>query len=186
MQQNNYAAAAPRPPHYHYEVVDLMTMVQGTGRDKTKLITFIVNGEPEAQARHRYHVRAKGNNGRPVVYDPSSLQKHDFARAVNDAMEEMGIRRPFFKGDYLDTGVIMEADFFDARPRSHFSANGTLKRKRNPEYPKKKDIDNLEKFAMDALQGVVYSNDNMVRNTVNSKNYADGAPYTKFVFRSYA
>ena len=82
--------------------------------------------------------------------------------------------------------MIMEVDFFEPRPHSHFSPNGTLKRKRNPEYPKNKNTDNLEKFAMDALQGVVYSKDNMVRNTVSSKNYADGAPYTNFVFRNHA
>lgn len=187
--QNNYAAAAPRPPHHHYQVEDLMTM-EGTGEDKTKLITFIVMGVPEAQARHRHHFNKgkahKDRNGNAIVYDPSYLKKHDFARAVNDAMVEMDIEIPFFKGSYIDTGVIMEADFFEPRPMSHFTANGTLKRKRVPQYPKKKDTDNLEKFAMDALQGVVYSNDNMVRNNVSNKNYADGAPYTKFVFRNHA
>ena len=83
-----------------------MTM-QGTGEDKTKLISFIAKGVPEAQARHKHHYNKgkthKDRNGRAIVYDPSLLQKHDYARAVNAAMVEMEICIPFFKGGHIDT-----------------------------------------------------------------------------------
>jgi Holliday junction resolvase RusA-like endonuclease len=182
---------AATTPASLYEVADLMTIEGATHNDK-KSISFVVFGKPEAQARHRFvwkMAAAKGNwksrNQPPRVYDPSSAMKKEYARVVTQAMVEMEMPLPYFTSGFNDTGLIMEASFFMERPQSHYNRRGSLKRGA-PRYPKDKDTDNVTKFAQDALENVLYNNDNMVRRNLSTKHYSNrGAPYTKLVFSTY-
>ena len=170
-----------------YEAVDLMG-IQGAAQNGKKAISFVVRGPPDAQARPKFlKLRRTGDwkaRNAIRVYDPSSKRKREYARAVTKAMEEMGIPRPFFTSGYNDSGLVMEATFFEERPRYHYKRRGSLK-KGVADYPKNKDVDNMEKFVMDALKGVVYNDDNMVRQNVSVKHYSAGAPYTELVFRTF-
>jgi Holliday junction resolvase RusA-like endonuclease len=92
-----------------------------------------VIGSPAVQARPRMNTR----NGRVHIYDPSARSKRAFKRAMRQALQELGIVAfPIF----LPTSHLkLKATFF-------LSNEG-------------KDVDNMLKYLMDALQSVVYGND---------------------------
>jgi Holliday junction resolvase RusA-like endonuclease len=99
---------------------------------------LMVEGTPLVQERHR--VRWMPFRGaRPTVYDPCSASKRGYKLAVRKAMSDIGVTHfPLF----LEERVKIKVTFFVTNAG--------------------KDIDNLLKFVMDALQGVIYPNDRMV------------------------
>jgi Holliday junction resolvase RusA-like endonuclease len=103
-----------------------------------------VLGEPTAQPRPRFRVL----NGRPLIYDPSQASKRRFKAALRQALSELGVATlPLFPGN----GRKFIANFW-------FYINNEMK-----------DNDNLQKYILDVLQGVVYSNDRFVFDILSKK-----------------
>ena len=169
-----------------FEVEDLMVVTGGTGGVTT--LSFIVKGEPPVQKRHK--IAWKGlitwkNRNEPIIFDPSAKFKKKYAAQVREAMVAMALTPPFFASGYNDDGLVMELHFFLERPKSHYNVLGNRLKAAAPKYPKGKDVDNMEKFVSDALHGVVYNNDNIIRKSQTEKAFSKGAGFTKVVFRNY-
>jgi hypothetical protein len=171
-----------------FVVEDLMVISGGAAATMT--LSFTVMGDPPVQQRPK--IAWKGLIGgwvarkKPIVYDPSASLKKQFAAQVREEMVAMGLTPPFFASGYNDDGLIMELHFYIERPNSHFNVLGNRIKAAAPKYPKVKDVDNMEKFVSDALHGVVYNNDNIIRKSVTEKGYSPtGSGFTKVVFRNY-
>ena len=122
------------------------------------MIKFLVNTRPKPQQRHR-------NRGR-FQYDPSSKAKETFlAQSIKYAPKKPTGRN-----------IQMELIFCYKRPRSHYtSKNKILKLK--PDAPVYRastpDLDNLEKFVLDAYQGKFFKNDSQVVKLSSEKVYGE-------------
>ena len=125
----------------------------------THTVYLHVPYKPTSQQRHR-HTRG----GR--AYDPCSEQKRDFlrlCRVVSSPPDPEWLSRP------VECTIV----FTFARPRSHVTAKGAL-RKGVPEmHIYKPDADNLAKFVMDALNGTYYKDDSQVHALHAIKRYGD-------------
>jgi hypothetical protein len=183
MEPETVATATTAPD---FVVQDLM-VVSGGGAGT--VVSFTVMGDPPVQKRHK--IAWKGLLGgwvarrKPIIYDPSASLKKQYAAQVREAMVAMDLTPPFFASGYNDDGLIMDLHFFLERPASHYNVLGNRVKATAPKYPKSKDVDNMEKFVSDALHGVVYNNDNIIRKSGTEKGYSEGAGFTNLVFRNY-
>jgi Holliday junction resolvase RusA-like endonuclease len=99
-------------------------------------------GTPEVQERPRFRRRY----GHPVVYDPSARWKQDYTDAAKEALKDLDVEDfPIFKHTRL-----MVLVSFEIRNQA-------------------KDIDNLLKFILDALQDIVYDNDRNIYKVIACK-----------------
>ena len=103
--------------------------------DTTLYLTIL--GVPESQPRPR--IRRLVNN-RVVVYDPSSPKKRACRNAISNALAEIGVSTTPVFATNLSLKVTV-----------HFHVSN-----------RKKDIDNMLKFVLDAMQHVVYGNDDTI------------------------
>jgi Holliday junction resolvase RusA-like endonuclease len=116
--------------------VNADAIIASTSTNDHPTIYLDIQGPPMAQARPRFQWHVAANRGVPVVYDPSRAMKRACRTACARALMEVGITNfPFFPDGHLHLKVL----FF-----VHNQA---------------KDLDNLTKFVMDALETVVYTND---------------------------
>lgn len=126
--------------------------------------SFKVAGRPQAWRR-------PSRNAAGRMYNPNATAQRLFAEECNAQMD-----RPFG----VAAAIAMEIDFYFKRPLSHFKRNvyGDLVRKLDA--PNrciiKVDVDNLGKFVLDALNGVVYADDKQVVRLVLTKRYTDIIP----------
>jgi hypothetical protein len=114
-------------------------IVADSMEDQGKSVQIIVHGSPLVQQRHRgrYLIAA----ARTLVWDPCKASKRSFRDVVRAALEGLGLDDddfPCFCGKAL---------IFDVS----FHVMNTSK-----------DVDNLLKFVLDALQTVLYSNDRFI------------------------
>ena len=140
-------------------VIDSMMEVDGPDPDE-KQLTFIIEGEPKVQERHR--IAWKGILGAwrrsrrisPIIYDPSIKEKKSLFLAVKAAMQEIEITSfPYFNAN---EPLVLELTFlFENKP--------------NQLFPKKKDLDNMVKYIMDAMSGLLYHNDTVIVNLAAQK-----------------
>jgi Holliday junction resolvase RusA-like endonuclease len=135
-------------PNRDFEAFDnAMVVTDGT---KTSA-SLLVGGEPVPQPRarfaHRFIRRGLFPFVRMVVYDPAATKKAAFRSEVLNAFADIGASPfPLFgNGDKLKVTVAFHV--FDA----------------------KSDIDNLLKFFLDALQGVIFKNDKVIFEVVAKK-----------------
>ena len=130
------------------------------------VIRFTVEDEPKSQKRHRHVSRGKFTS----VYDPSKADKRDF---MLKAME-------FAPAEPFDTETSVELVFGFQRPRYHWGT-GKNARKLKPSAPKshlkKPDVDNLQKFVFDALNGVFWSDDSIINNVKATKLWSAGSGF---------
>jgi hypothetical protein len=188
------AAAAAPDTIPTFEVEDLMEVVGPGNNTIDRTLSFTVTGDPPSQARHRISWKGVGkwkNRTTPVIYDPSAPMKTQYAERVSQELRDLGLTLPYFtatggspKNNQEDNGLIMEAMFCLQRPPSHYDRQGSLLSD-VPKYPRHRDIDNMLKFAMDALQHVVYHNDACIRYIIIDKEYSKEAGFTKLAFKPF-
>lgn len=155
-------------------VEDMMIMRRPTGDDTA--ISFSVGGDPPVQKRHKIAWKGilggwKESSRRiPIIYDPSSKEKKQLAAAVKAALQDLEVGGfPFFTNP--DTKLTLELTFFFAdRPAQPF--------------PKKKDINNLVKFVMDAMNGILYCDDRAIVRVTAEKTFATEAS-SSVIIRNY-
>ena len=115
-------------------------------------MVYIVKGEPQSLKRHR--------TGKYGTYNPSAEKQKQFASSFD------------YEGEPLTDYLSMEMIFVFERPKSHAKLSNP------PKYPKRKDIDNLIKFVLDALNGKLYEDDCQVVSIKATKIYGDEAQTT--------
>lgn len=106
-------------------------------------VSLSIFGEPVAQPRWRYHLMPKlivPNFLKVVPYNPADKEKKAFKMAVSTALAQVGATTLPLFGNDVKVKVKVTFHVFNVQ----------------------KDIDNLLKFLMDALQSIFYKDDNMV------------------------
>jgi Holliday junction resolvase RusA-like endonuclease len=129
------------------------------------LIIFKIPGNPKALKRHRTFRKGDFTGS----YDPSKGDKADFlALASKHAPEQ-----PF-------TGPLhLKLTFCFSRPKHHYRTgkNSHLLKDNAPHYhTKTPDLDNLEKFVADSLNGIFWKDDSIICSVSKEKIYGD-SPY---------
>ena len=126
-----------------------------------------VNFEPVSLKRHRH--RLKGG-----TYDPSKKQKDEFIKQIENLPSEK-----------MNKPIKCILNFYCKRPKNHFKTgkNSHLLKENSPKYnTNNKDLDNMVKFVLDALNDRLYIDDSLIFEINCSKHYSenDGFIYMKF------
>lgn len=129
-------------------------------------MTCCVPGDPIALARHRV---ARGH-----MFNPSIRAQEDFARSIDNYIPHSQMEGP------IDASLI----FFFARPKTHFhfrKSGVSLKSTAPIVHTTRKDLDNLIKFVLDALNGKAYHDDSQICSIRAAKMYAGGEQHARTV-----
>lgn len=142
---------------------DLIEVRSASGRS----IAFVITGEPPVQARHRL-IAQFGGRFRPVFYDPSTVLKRRYKALVRTSMLQYGLTFPYFNSD---EPITLEVRFVLARRVQDWRLQGgtAVLLPSAQAFPRGKDVDNLLKLLMDALQGPLYANDNTITKVIVTK-----------------
>lgn len=127
-----------------------------------------INFEPVSLKRHRH--RLKGG-----TYDPSKKEKDDFIKSIVD-----------FPTEKMTKPIKCILNFYCKRPKNHYKTGkfANILKDASPKYnTNNKDLDNMVKFVLDALNDKLYTDDSLIFEITCSKLYsdADGYIYVKFV-----
>lgn len=149
-------------------------------------IRFIVRGKPLPLKRHRTSSHKKN------VYNPSAKPQAEFRQVVQEILRLCGksldSNQPLFGSQEL---LVMKLVFHMNRPKNHFLRSNSSKKNtaqlRKGISPwgrvsKKVDVDNLAKFVLDSLNGILYHDDQQIFSLSATKVYDnsvsnDGATY---------
>ena len=127
-----------------------------------------INFEPVSLKRHRH--RLKGG-----TYDPSKKDKDDFIKTIENFPEEK-----------MTKPIRCILNFYCKRPKTHYKTgkNAHILKETAPKYNiNNKDLDNMVKFVLDALNDKLYTDDSLIFEITCSKMYSekDGYIYAKFM-----
>ena len=127
-----------------------------------------INFEPVSLKRHRH--RLKGG-----TYDPSKKEKDDFIKSIVD-----------FPTEKMTKPIKCVLNFYCKRPKNHYKTGkfANILKDASPKYnTNNKDLDNMVKFVLDALNDKLYTDDSLIFEITCSKLYsdADGYIYVKFM-----
>ena len=131
-----------------------------------------IHGTP--RPLYRTHGRVTKGGG-IKVFTPSAANKTKFREAFTDGMANI-LSGPILL-DKPGRCVSVSMAFYFPRPKKHFVYTSLQDKQlllstTAPKFPSKNpDIDNLVKFVMDALEGIIYKNDNQVVKLKASKKY---------------
>lgn len=126
-----------------------------------------VKFEPVSLKRHRH--RLKGG-----TYDPSKKDKDEFIKAVGRLPENK-----------MSNPIKCELMFYCKRPKTHFRTGkkSTELKENAPKYnTNNKDLDNMVKFVLDALNDKLYVDDCLIINISCSKHYSENEGYIYMKF----
>jgi Holliday junction resolvase RusA-like endonuclease len=127
-----------------------------------------IHFEPVSLKRHRH--RLKGG-----TYDPSKKDKDDFIKVIENFPEEK-----------MTKPIRCILNFYCKRPKTHYKSgkNAHILKDTSPKYNiNNKDLDNMVKFVLDALNDKLYTDDSLIFEISCSKLYSegDGYIYVKFM-----
>ena len=116
---------------------------------------IVINGTPKSQARHKFAKKGKFIS----TYDPSSRDK----RVFREKVLKFAPKKPF-RGD-----ISVSLMFYMPRPQTHFKTKEGKQTSKLKEWAGKmkysncnKDIDNLAKFVLDALNQTIWYDDKYI------------------------
>jgi Holliday junction resolvase RusA-like endonuclease len=123
--------------------------------------------EPVSLKRHRH--RLKGG-----TYDPSKKDKDEFVKVIGE-----------LPTDKMTKPLKCKLHFYCKRPKSHYKSGKKSNELKDsaPKYnTNNKDLDNMVKFVLDALNDKLYTDDCLIVeiNCIKSYSHADGYIYVKF------
>jgi Holliday junction resolvase RusA-like endonuclease len=127
-----------------------------------------IHFEPVSLKRHRH--RLKGG-----TYDPSKKDKDDFIKFIENFPEEK-----------MTKPLKCVLNFYCKRPKNHYKTgkNAHMLKETAPKYNiNNKDLDNMVKFVLDALNDKLYTDDSLIFEITCSKSYSEneGYIYAKFM-----
>lgn len=142
-------------------------------------LRFVVFGRPQGKGSKRaLPVRGKPRVGeRSIVLVDSNRNAAPWAARVSAAAAQAWREaNPYANGHLIRTAVVVDFDFYFARPRSHFGVgrNANLVRaSAPPNMMTMPDIDKLARCALDALTGIVIKDDAQVCELGLAKRYGE-------------
>lgn len=119
-----------------------------------------VDFEPVSLKRHRH--RLSGG-----TYDPSKKEKDEFVKKIGDQLPEDKMTQP----------IRCELYFYCKRPKNHYKTgkkSHELKETAPKHNTNNKDLDNMVKFVLDALNDKLYTDDCLIVEIVCKKLYVEG------------
>ena len=124
--------------------------------------------EPVSLKRHRH--RLKGG-----TYDPSKKDKDDFIKKIENLPTEK-----------MTKPIKCVLHFYCKRPKNHYKTGkySHILKETSPKYNiNNKDLDNMVKFVLDALNDKLYTDDSLIFEITCSKLYSEneGYIYAKFM-----
>ena len=143
---------------------------------EAKLVKVIIPFQPKPQERARPRsVKAKASSPKKIITwlrDPSAEKKKAFQALVTERL---------FGSDPVEIifphqPVTLDITFKYQSPKSHFIGGKVrdstrIKPSMKHKWPLRGDIDNLDKFVLDGLQGIMYTNDKQVQKQSIRKIY---------------
>jgi Holliday junction resolvase RusA-like endonuclease len=131
------------------------------------LFETTVNFEPVSLKRHRHRLHGG-------TYDPSKKEKDEFVKAIGGLPEEK-----------MTSPIKCILQFYCKRPKTHYKTGKKANELKDsaPKYnTNSKDLDNMVKFVLDALNDKLYVDDCQIIEINCSKLYSDsdGRIYMKF------
>jgi Holliday junction resolvase RusA-like endonuclease len=137
-----------------------------------KGVQFTVYGKPTPLPRPRGFVTTKGVL---KAYSPSKGKGNAFSKQVLTLLGGAKASTPMFEQG--GEGVCVSITFRIRRPNNHYEGGkrkfGLVQKTKLTERVTGGDIDNLSKFTLDAMNKVVYYDDNMVTTLFVSKIWCD-------------
>ena len=127
----------------------------------------LINFEPVSLKRHRHRLHGG-------TYDPSKKEKDDFINSIQN-----------FPSEKMTKPIKCMLNFYCKRPKNHYKTgkNANILKESSPKYnTNNKDLDNMVKFVLDALNNKLYEDDRQIFEITCSKLYSegDGYIYVKF------
>jgi Holliday junction resolvase RusA-like endonuclease len=127
----------------------------------------LINFEPVSLKRHRHRLHGG-------TYDPSKKEKDDFINSIQN-----------FPTEKMTKPIKCMLNFYCKRPKNHYKSgkNANILKESSPKYnTNNKDLDNMVKFVLDALNNKLYEDDRQIFEITCSKLYSenDGYIYVKF------
>lgn len=125
--------------------------------------------EPVSLKRHRH--RLQGG-----TYDPSKKEKDEFVKVIGNQLPEEKMSNP----------IKCQLRFYCKRPKNHYKTGKKSNELKDsaPKYnTNSKDLDNMVKFVLDALNDKLYVDDCQIIEITCSKLYSEtseGYIYVKF------
>ena len=131
-----------------------------------------INFEPVSLKRHRHRLHGG-------TYDPSKKEKEEFIKAI----ENLPTGLPTEK---MTKPIKCILHFYCKRPKTHYKSgkSSNILKDTAPKYNvNNKDLDNMVKFVLDALNDKLYLDDSLIFEINCSKLYSegDGYIYVKFM-----
>ena len=169
----NKGRKKPQGPFYWRNETDYFALqdkdwVATTPRDEAHMIRFQIRGNPRPLRRHR--------TARGFMYNPSSAYQESFRKVVHDMVwsdveQELSNHEPLFLEEHQ---LVVRLVFRMKRPKNHFVSGkpgpGRLRPTAAPRLaPTRTDVDNLAKFVLDSLNGLLYVDDRQVASIQATK-----------------
>jgi len=128
-----------------------------------KKIELKIPGKPIAKARPRFARRGKF----VTTYNDQETEESKFLWEVK---QQLDIKKPY------ECPISVEVGFYFDRPKSQFGTGknaGVIKGSAPFYHIKRPDLDNLEKFVLDCLNGYVWRDDSQIFNIESQKLYVE-------------
>ena len=128
-----------------------------------------INFEPVSLKRHRHRLHGG-------TYDPSKKEKDDFVKSIEN-----------FPTEKMTKPIKCILNFYCKRPKTHYKTGkfANILKDTSPKYNiNNKDLDNMVKFVLDALNDKLYTDDSLIFEITCCKLYSenpDGYIYAKFM-----
>ena len=106
-------------------------------------------------------------------YDPSATKKKSFRGVMQDEAPQTPLEGP----------LMLELNFYMGRPKNHYGTGkhaNTVKASAPEWHTGRPDIDNLQKFVQDALNGIYWRDDSLICQIVTRKQYSE-RPRTEII-----
>jgi Holliday junction resolvase RusA-like endonuclease len=128
----------------------------------------LIHFEPVSLKRHRHRLHGG-------TYDPSKKEKDDFIKSIEN-----------FPTEKMTKPIKCILNFYCKRPKNHYKTgkNANILKESSPKYnTNNKDLDNMVKFVLDALNDKLYADDRQIFEMTCSKMYSEnnGYIYVKFI-----
>ena len=144
-------------------------------------ITLIVPGPPHATQR------ARARFGSKYLYDPQKQEKAIVRHEIVQNLKELPNQNLYLfeNAVYFDTAAFFEVDLCFYMPTPKYARTAIEMRNLSTCYcTTKPDVDNLAKFYLDCMNGLVYQDDAAIVKLSVSK-YLNNEPHTKIVVTAH-
>ena len=127
-----------------------------------------IHFEPVSLKRHRHRLHGG-------TYDPSKKEKEEFVKLIENLPSEK-----------MTKPIKCILNFYSTRPKNHYKTgkNSHILKESAPKYNvNNKDLDNMVKFVLDALNEKLYNDDSQIIEITCTKSYAVDKGYIYFMFQ---